>query len=180
MQSVKYIISQGKLCDLHGIVNLYDTLIDALVEGGINYPGWKKHIYPNEEVAIQGIETGTIYVIKDCDKIIGTVILDNCQPDAYSKLQWNVTASNAEVFVVHTLAVHPNYFKRGIAMTLLKFIDDIANRKKAKAIRLDVYKDNIPAIELYEKCGYALVGEVDLGLSIYGLDLFKCYEKAIF
>lgn len=178
MKTREFIILQGKINDLSGIVALYDELNDEL-EKGINYPGWKKHIYPNEEVAIEGIETKTIYIIKDDDHVAGTVILNNCEPEAYSKLQWTVSAENKEIIVIHTLAVHPNYFKYGIATSLMKFAEELACKKKAKAIRLDVSINNLPAIRLYEKCGYTLIGEVDLGLNIPGLETFRCYEKAI-
>ena len=49
----------------------------------------------------------------------------------------------------------------------------------AKAIRLDVYENNTPAISLYEKCGFEYVDTVDLGLSEYGLHFFRLYEKVL-
>jgi len=48
-----------------------------------------------------------------------------------------------------------------------------------KSIRLDVYEKNIPAILLYEKCGFEYIDTVDLELGNYGLDWFKLYEKVI-
>ncbi len=51
--------------------------------------------------------------------------------------------------------------------------------KQAKSIRLDVYEGNIPAIRLYEKCGFEYVNTVDLGLGNYGLKWFKLYEKLL-
>ena len=178
MRTSGFTISEGKIADLPKIVRLYDELNDSL-EKGVNYPLWKKHVYPNEETAIEGITTETLYVMKDIDRIVGTIILNHCQYEAYGKLKWAVNAENNEIIVVHTLAVHPNYFGCGIAMILMKFSEDIAFKKGIKAIRLDVSVNNLPAIRLYEKCGYTLVGEVDLGLNIIGLELFKCYEKAI-
>lgn len=42
-----------------------------------------------------------------------------------------------------------------------------------------VYENNLPAISLYEKCGFKYIDTVDLGLGNYGLDWFKLYEKVV-
>ena len=52
-------------------------------------------------------------------------------------------------------------------------------KSHVKSIRLDVYERNIPAIRLYEKCGFKYIDTVDLGLRDYGLNWFKLYEKLI-
>ena len=48
-----------------------------------------------------------------------------------------------------------------------------------KAIRLDVYEQNTPAIRLYEKNGFQYITTVDLGLGDYGLHKFHLYEKIL-
>ncbi len=50
---------------------------------------------------------------------------------------------------------------------------------QAKSIRLDVYEGNMPAIRLYEKCGFKYIDTVDLGLGNYGLNWFRLYEKSL-
>lgn len=174
----QFTICRGNSADLAKITELYNELIDTL-EKGINYPGWEKYAYPAEDTAAEGIKDGTIYVMRDSNRIAGTVILNNIQPEAYNKLKWKVAAGDDEVLVVHTLAVHPDYFKCGIATRLLMFAEDLARSKKIKAIRLDTSDKNSPAAKLYEKCGYTLIGKVDLGLNIPGLEIFKCFEKSI-
>lgn len=62
---------------------------------------------------------------------------------------------------------------------MLGFADEYAKDNKIKAIRLDVYEKNTPAISLYEKCQYKYVDTVSLGLEEYGLNWFKLYEKLI-
>ena len=48
-----------------------------------------------------------------------------------------------------------------------------------KAIRLDVYEKNIPAIRLYERTGFEYIDTVDLGYSMYGLDLYQLYQRLL-
>ncbi len=169
-------IELGKASDLLAVSMLYDDLNDELARG-INYPGWLKNIYPTKETALEGIEEGTLYIAKLDEEIAGTIILNSKQPGGYETLEWSVDEQGEEVMVIHTLAVHPKFLRYGIARRLLEFADQLARTKAARTIRLDVYTNNLPAIKLYESCGYAFVGEVDLGYAEYGLDLFKCFDK---
>lgn len=81
--------------------------------------------------------------------------------------------------MVRTLVVHPNERNKGIGRILLDFAKEEAKLQGMNSIRLDVYKENTPAIRLYESCGYQYVDTVDLGYSQYGLDLFELYELPI-
>ena len=45
---------------------------------------------------------------------------------------------------------------------------------------MDTYEENLPAVRLYEKCGFDYRGLVDLGLEeIYGLKWYKVFEKVL-
>ena len=48
-----------------------------------------------------------------------------------------------------------------------------------KAVRLDVYENNLPAIRLYESCGFDYIDSVDLGYSQYGLDSYRLYQRLL-
>lgn len=65
--------------------------------------------------------------------------------------------------------------KKGVYPT----IDDEAKANNIKSIRLDVFRKNIPAIKLYESFRYEYLDTIDEGYSMYGLDLFRIYEKII-
>ena len=57
-------------------------------------------------------------------------------------------------------------------------------QKKAAAehcvsLRLDVVKGNIPAENLYRRCGYQYIDTVSLGYECYGLPWFDLYEKVL-
>lgn len=61
----------------------------------------------------------------------------------------------------------------------MNFAESFGLQNNIKAIRLDVYEKNTPAIKLYEHCGYQYISTVDLGLGCYGLEWFKLYEKLL-
>ena len=61
----------------------------------------------------------------------------------------------------------------------LEFAARYAAEQGAKALRLDVYEGNLPAIRLYESAGFRYAGTVSLGLEDIGLDWFRLYEKML-
>ena len=171
-------IIPGTKNDINETEELYNDLNDAL-EIGVNYPGWKKGVYPIREDAIKGISEENMYIAKYKDKIVGAVILNHEPESAYDSVKWKSDDNYDEILVIHTLVVNPNYLRLGIGKKIMDFAYKHAKSLKVKSIRLDVYEKNEPAIKLYEKCGYDYIGTVDLGLKNYGLDWFKLYEKII-
>lgn len=175
---MKVEIKKGTMNNLDELEILYDTLNDALAEG-INYPGWRKGIYPIREDAIKGIEAGDLFIADYNGKIAGSIILSHEPEPGYENVQWKIEAQYDKVIVIRTFVVHPDFFKNKVGESLMKFAEKEAKRCGMKSIRLDVYENNIPAIKLYEKMGYRYLDSIDLGLGCYGLDWFKIYEKII-
>ncbi len=175
---MELIIEAGKISDIDEIERLYNEMNDAL-EAGINYPGFKKGVYPVRENAVEGVEEGYLYVIRCDGGIAGSVILSHKPEEAYTSVTWNTEYSYDKIIVIHTLAVHPDFVRRGIGNSLMNFAEQHARKQGMKAIRLDVYEKNYPAIRLYERCGYKYVGTVDLGYAEYGLPWYKLYEKVL-
>lgn len=168
----------GKVNDIDEIEQLYNDLNDHLATG-VNYPGWIKDIYPIRQNAIDGVKHGNLYISKHNEKIVGSVILSHEPEPAYYKTKLEFESDYSDVFVVHTFVVHPNFLKCGVGKALMEFSIEHSIKLQAKSIRLDVYEGNIPAISLYEKCGFKYIDTVDLGLGSYGLDWFILYEKLL-
>lgn len=172
------VFSLGKTNDIDELEKLYDDLNDHLAEG-VNYPGWRKGIYPVRQDAIKGVNNNNLYVARHDGKIVGSIILSHEPETAYHKAKWQIESDYSDVFVIYTFAVHPQYLKCGVGKALLDFAAEHSINAQAKSIRLDVYEGNKPAIQLYEKCGFKYIDTVDLGLGKYGLDWFKLYEKVL-
>ena len=172
------VIEKGTKLDVDQLAKLYDDLNDFLA-CNINYPGWRKGVYPTRKDAANAVASGTLYVAKSAEEIVGSIVLNHIPEPAYNKVKWNVDADYTSVFVVHTFAVHPTYLKSGVGTSLMNFAIHHCTNEHAKAIRLDVYENNTPAIRLYEKYGFTYVNKVDLGLGKYGLNHFYLYEKAL-
>lgn len=173
------LIEHGNWDDLDQIEQLYNELGDAL-ETGINYPGWKKGIYPIRKDAAKGIENRNLYVARKDGKIAGSIILNHEPENAYDSVEWQYDGDYSSIFVIHTLAVHPAFKKSGIGSRLIDFSERHGLQNNIKSIRLDVFENNLPAIKLYECCGYQYIATVNLDLEIHGLERFKLYEKLLY
>ena len=171
-------IRVGNKQDIEAIEQLYDGLNDYL-EVTVNYPGWKKGIYPTREDAEKGIVEGTLFVVNDGEEIIGSMILRYDQEWAFISEPWQKQLEYSQVLGIYTFVVKPSRLHKGIGSLMLKFAEEYARGKDIKALRLDVYEENLPAIKLYEKSGFRYISTVSLGLEEYGLNWFKLYEKLI-
>jgi ribosomal protein S18 acetylase RimI-like enzyme len=173
-----FIFELGTEQDIDELGQMYDTINDYLTEG-INYPGWKKGIYPVRETAVEGIEKKQLNVLRDNGKIAGSVILSHVPEHGYDGAAWNFKGGYCEILVLYTLTIHPQYHRQGIGTILMNNVIDVAYKNGIKSLRLDVYEKNTPAVGLYEKCGFEYIGKVDLGYHVYGLDWFLLYEKVM-
>lgn len=172
------IIEKGTTVDLDGIDQLYLQTTTYLQEH-INYPSWKKGIYPAREDAILGINEGGLYVVKDENKIIGSFILRHKPEKGYAGVDWHLDLDYKDILVIYTLVIHPDYHRCGIGKKVIDFIIDLCRKEGIKALRLDVTSDNLPAVKLYKKCGFQYIDSVDLGYSLFGLDEFELYQMIL-
>jgi ribosomal protein S18 acetylase RimI-like enzyme len=156
--------------------HLYDDLNDYLTNT-TNYPGWRKGVYPTRKNAIDGINEECLYVATFKNTIVGSIILRHIPEPAYLNAKWQIESDYTNVLVIYTFVVHPDYFGQGVGQAMLSFASDHSLLDKVRALRLDVYEKNLPAIKLYEKCGFQYIDTVDLGLEEYGLKWFRLYEK---
>lgn len=166
--------------DIDAVGILYCTVCDYL-STHINYPGWYKHIYPTKADAQSSLDEGTLYVCKGNDKntIVGSVVLKHAPGNHYSGEHWLTPDDYEKIYVIHTLAVHPNYNHLGIGKYMMDAIEGMAKSEHCISIRLDVVKGNIPAEKLYQKCGYHYITTKNLGYEDIGLPWFNLYEKTL-
>jgi ribosomal protein S18 acetylase RimI-like enzyme len=164
--------------DVDVLAQLYDDINDYLA-ATLNYPGWIKGVYPTRKDAVDGINEGCLFIISENDEIIGSMILRHKPEPAYMKASWQAVLDYEKVLVIYTFVVKPQKLKQGIGRRMLEFAEQYGKETMMKALRLDVYENNIPAIRLYEKCGYQFIDTVSLGLEEYGLDWFRLYEKLL-
>ena len=68
------------------------------------------------------------------------------------------------------VAVHPDHFRKGIANSLLKQVLSLPGIQKAI---VSTGKKNLPALRLYQKHGFVIVGDKEIGNGIFLTNLEK-------
>lgn len=164
--------------DLDALVQLYDAVCDHMA-AAVNYTGWKKGAYPARQDAEEGIRDGILYLAEEDGEAMGSFILSHRQEDAYAGVKWQADLPERDVLTIYTFMVDPQKRGRGIGREMLHFAASQGLAQGAKAIRLDVYEKNLPAIKLYESAGFRYIDTVSLGLEDIGLDRFLLYEKLL-
>lgn len=117
-----------------------------------------KWIYPNRFIYKSDIQSGTMYGVKEGNKYVAVVTLDDKQSKGYQSLVWRDTKGKPGC--IHRLAVLPGRQGQGLGKFLLNYAEKLAQDKGHTSIRIDVYKINEAAVALYKKNGYVEVGEV--------------------
>ncbi len=152
-------IRKANTADLAAICALYDEVHTA-EENGIITSGWKRGIYPTKQTANAAILRGDMFILVDCGKAAGTAIINRLQPDVYGDGDWQYTANENEVMVLHTLAISPSSLKRGYGRKFVEFYESYARERGCKYLRMDTNANNSIARAVYKKLGYTERGTV--------------------
>lgn len=164
--------------DIPAVTRLYGELCDYLADKPFS-PGWEKGLYPAEREARDGLLDGGLFVAVAEEGVVGSLILRHKPEPAYLTAPWQAALDEGRVLVIYTFAVSPSALRQGVGAQLLQFAERYARDSGIEALRLDVFEKNLPAIQLYEKCGFSYIDTVSLGLEAYGLDWFRLYEKLL-
>ncbi|MGN1343957.1 MAG: GNAT family N-acetyltransferase [Traorella sp.] len=113
-------IVKADFTDIEDVSKLYDDVCDYLYEH-INYPGWGKSEYPTKDDAEKAVKEGTLYIAKDNQKILGSVILRHKPEDGYKNVKWLSENNYEKIYVIYTLAVHPDSTRLGIGKKIIGF-----------------------------------------------------------
>jgi len=118
---------------------------------------WQLDVYPNRATAERGVAAGTLYVLEEEDgELIGSMILNNEQPEEYRQVAWQTPAEDREVMVVHTLCIRPGKARQGHGKEMVRHSMEEGRRQGCKVIRLDTGSKNKPSKGLYTAMGFTL------------------------
>jgi len=157
--------------DLAQAMSLIEACIAHMEGEGIRQWGRR---YPDAELIGKDISQGSLYLFRDGSELKGIVALNEEQSFEYGGVKW--LTNGGKILVVHRLAVHPLWQRKGIAARLMDFAEMYARRSGYTSIRLDVYTANPAAVRLYERRGYIRVGQVYFKTAEMP---FYCYEKVM-
>lgn len=158
--------------------NFYHKLIDDMADVAF-HPGWKKDVYPSQDLLTNSIKAGELYIGTSDGEILSCMILNHQCNDGYREIKWTVDASDTEILVIHALGVAPAWGGRGLAKEMVDYALDIAKELQIKTVRLDVLSGNLPAIKAYTKMGFQYMGTVQMFYEDTGWTDFQMFEHLI-
>lgn len=171
-------IRLAKLEEAESVCQFYGDHIDA-VQSADYVPKWDKKSYPSDAYLIEAIEKQELYIGFADGRIAAAMIINQESNDSYEKANWPVKRAPEEVFVIHTLAVHLDFCRRGFAKMMLQRAAEEAKNSGKTALRLDTLHLNFPADHLYRSFGFQCVDEVPMFYEDTGWMNFKLYEYPI-
>jgi len=171
-------IRQANIKDKNSVLKFYEELIDQIKDNKYT-PQWENGVYPKKENIIKSIKSNEMYIGEKDSKLVCAMVLDHNANKGYENIQWLTDVDFNDVYVIHLLAVKPEYNHQGFAKQLLNFAFDKAKNEGMKSIRLSIMKDNVPAERLYQKKGFEYVGSMEVYDEDRGLKCFNVGEKII-
>ena len=114
---------------------------------------WNEYYPTNEEIECD-YTAKTLYITKEDDSILGAVSVN-------PENEMNDLNCFTKVFKTCEIArvvVNPIYQNKKIGQFMINELIKELNKKGYNSIRLAVEVNHIPAIKLYEKCGFKKVG----------------------
>jgi ribosomal protein S18 acetylase RimI-like enzyme len=139
--------------DIDELVSLYRSVVKNMNDNGIFQ--WDE-TYPNRDVVEEDISKNQLYV-GTIDGIIATAYTINDVPDDLKNIaKWkNPDISHRNI---HRICVNPEFRGQKIAEKAMKHIEEQMLNENIHALRLDTVSQNVPAVSLYKKLGYTIVG----------------------
>jgi len=129
--------------------------------------------YPTKEDFINDIKKENLYCIEIEKSIAGFVCANTTEPSEYNGLNWSSTKM---AMVIHRMSVNPEYRQRGIGTKLMKFVESVAIKDNIEYLKTDTYSLNVKMNNLFKKCGYNFIGE----MNFLGKEKpFYCYDIKI-
>lgn len=140
---------------------------------------WVYGQHPTDDMLRAYIEAGYMYIYKDNQRIVAMMAITPSKDDVYHEIDWKQDLADADVSVVHILAVTPDYQGCGTGNVMVELAIDIAVRNHSKSLRLDVLAANRPAQALYKKHGFEYRGKKYLQAQNTGWTDFFFFERDI-
>ncbi|MGB0896566.1 MAG: GNAT family N-acetyltransferase [Flavobacteriaceae bacterium] len=165
-------IHKAVLRDLPELVKVTQACAKAMISQGIYQ--WNDE-YPSISAFQNDVALNQLWVLKNDDAIIGSVVISKVMDEEYSAIQW--LTPNRDNCYIHRLAVHPDYQGQGMAQQLMNFAENYAKKHKFASVRLDTFSQNARNNRFYQQRGYQKLGDVFFPKqSTYP---FHCYELTL-
>ena len=145
--------------DLQALIDFYGEVSDAMIGTPFDCQ-WRRGNHPDEEMLARAIAEDALTLADDDGVIAAAIIVDHETDGAtVPELPWRVACPPEKAVIIHVLAAAPAYRGTGIARALLEHAIEEARAAGMQTARISVAMNNLPAMRLYESCGFVRIVE---------------------
>lgn len=168
----------AEIGDIGAVEEIYLAVLDE-EDRGRSFAGWRRGIYPTRETAVSAQKRGELFVLDEGGAILACAVINSRQPAEYKNAHWKYAASDGEVMVLNTLAVHPSSKGRGCGRKMVDFYERYGRERGCLVLRMNTQVINMPALAFYKKLGFEEAGVIKRNL--HGIPNVKiiCLEKKL-
>lgn len=170
------IIRKATPNDIDAVEKIYEAIHDE-EEKGLAVIGWIRGIYPTRKTAEDGLARGDLFVLEDEGSVVAAAVINQIQVAEYRYAAWKHSAKDAEVMVLHALAVAPHCGGKGYGRAFAAFYEDYARQHHCITLRMDTNVRNTRARNLYHRLGYEEIGTVSCTFNGIPNVQLVCLEK---
>lgn len=170
------IIRKATKNDIDSIEKIYEAIHNE-EERGLAVIGWIRNIYPTRKTAEDGLARGDLFVLEDEGNIVAAAVINQIQVEEYRYATWKHSAKDAEVMILHVLAVDPYQKSKGYGKTFVAFYENYAKQHNCVTLRMDTNARNTRARNLYQKLGYEEIDIVNCTFNGIPNVQLVCLEK---
>ncbi len=153
------------------ITSVMSLITDAIREMERNGVFQWDDVYPDQDILLADIDSGSLYSSLKDDTLIGIIAINESQSPEYLSIRW---VDKGHPLCVHRLCIDPRFQGQGEAKRLMQFAENFGRENHYSSIRLDAFIDNKKAVGLYDSLNYQRRGIVEFRKGI-----FYCYEKLL-
>jgi ribosomal protein S18 acetylase RimI-like enzyme len=87
---------------------------------------WNEN-YPSYEAFEKDIQLNQLWVLKDKNRIIGSIVISAIMDEEYHDIDW--LTSNTKNIYIHRLSIHPDFQGKGCAQQLMSYAESYAKKQ---------------------------------------------------
>lgn len=150
---------KGAECDLERIMKLVADAQNWFRRQGINQ--WQDG-YPTPEIVLNDISNGNNYIVEYNGNIVATFVTSFDGEPTYAEIKGKGWLNKNDYAVVHRIAVADECRRRGIAVEILHYVEELCRDRAICDIRIDTHRDNTAMRALVKRLDYTHCGRITL------------------
>ena len=150
---------RGVECDLEPIMELVADAQNWFRRQGIDQ--WQDG-YPTPEIVLNDISNGNNYIVEYNGNIVATFVVSFDGEPTYAVVKGKGWLNDNPYAVVHRIAVADEYRRKGIAVEILHYVEELCRERAISDIRIDTHRDNVAMRSLVKILDYTHCGRITL------------------